>query len=136
MCESEVALKYIWTPSHVLDVTTRPHYLIYIAETPEHLLEIKIEFLSSILLLSFQSHCVTLKWRNIDNPSSFSFRIKRPCSHWNSWFYPLKFWRNLRISTGQSNLLRSRDFVFIFTLNHAYYRSHPISTPFSLSSYL
>ena len=37
-------------------------------------------------------HSVTLEGREYRRPSSFSCRIKRPCSHWNSWFYPLKFW--------------------------------------------
>jgi hypothetical protein len=26
------------------------------------------------------------------HPSSFSFRIKRPCLHWNSWFHPFRIW--------------------------------------------
>ena len=67
------------------------------------------------------------------HPSSFSFRIKCPCSHWNSWFYPFQIVHNLRISIRQSNALVSGYLVFIFTLNHAYYREHPISTSFSLS---
>ena len=50
MCESEVALEYFWTSSHILEVTIRCHYLFYIAETPEHLLKIKIEFEPSISL--------------------------------------------------------------------------------------
>ena len=68
------------------------------------------------------------------HPSSFSFRIKRPCLQWNSWFYPLKFGYDLRICIQQSNTLRSSGLIFIFTLNHAYCWSHPISTSFSLSS--
>ena len=90
MCEPEVALEYFWTPSHILQVTKWSHYLIYIDETPEHLLKIKIDFLPLILLPSFLFHSVTLDGRDIVVLTSFSFRIKRPCSHWNSWFYPLK----------------------------------------------
>ena len=41
-------------------------------------------------------HSVTLDWCCYRRPSSFSCRIKRPCSHWNSWFYPLKFWHTPR----------------------------------------
>ena len=41
-------------------------------------------------------HSVTLEGREYRRPSSFSCRIKRPCSHWNSWFYPLKFWHTPR----------------------------------------
>jgi len=55
------------------------------------------------------------------HPSSFSFRIKRPCTHWNSWFHPFKIEPSLEISTRQSNTLRSGGLAFIFTLSHSDY---------------
>ena len=65
MSESEVALEYFWTSSHVLQATISSDYLFYISETPEYLLKIKIDFLPSISLQSFQSHCVALECRDI-----------------------------------------------------------------------
>ena len=81
---------------------------------------------------SFQSHCVR-SFLGYRHPSSFWYRIKIPSKYWNSWCHPLKNWHSLEISIRQSNALRSSGLICIFTLNQAYYRSHPISTSFSLS---
>ena len=71
MCEWEVRLRYFWSSSHVLEVTTRLHYLIYIAETPEWVIQIKIGFSPFISLPCLLFHSVTLECRDIDTLHPF-----------------------------------------------------------------
>jgi len=123
MCESEVALEHFWTSSHILEVTIWSHYLIYIAETPEHLLKMKIDFLPSISLQSFQSHCVTLFCRDIDNPSSFSFRMKSQCTHRSSCFYPIKIWHTSEYLPG-NRMHSEAEVSHLFSLSTRHIADH------------
>ena len=69
-------------------------------------------------------------------PSSFWFRIKCPCTHWNSRFHPFKICRtpcNIDPAIECTHQRRSCDCFHSQPLN---LRPHPISTSFSLSSYL
>jgi hypothetical protein len=125
-----VALEDLWTSSPILEVTIWYHCLIYIAETPEHLLTMKIDFLPSISLQSFQSHCVTLEWRNIDNPSSFSFRIKRPRTHRNSWIYAFNTWHTSENPPG-NQMHREAEILCFFSLSTMDITDHlPFRRPF------
>ena len=70
---SEVALEYFWTSSHILQVPVWSNYSIYIAETPEWVVKMKIDFLPSILLPSLLHQLVTLFCRDIDTLHPFHF---------------------------------------------------------------
>ena len=68
-------------------------------------------------------------------PSSFWFRIKRLCTHWNSWCHWFKFWPtpcNIYPAIERIQKQRSRVYFHSQPLN---LQSHPISTSFSLSSH-
>ena len=138
MCESEVALEYFWTSLHVLQITTWSNDLIYNAESPNWVVSCKIDILPSILLPSLLFHSVTLECRDIVvlHPFHLGFRIKRPCTHWNSWFHPFKklYTRN---TYSAIDCTQKRRFN-IYCRSHPciLYRSYLISTSFSLSSFI
>lgn len=72
-------------------------------------------------------HSVTLEGREYRRPSSFSCRIKRPCSHWNSWFYPLKFWHTPRNIYPAIKCTHEQRFDMYF---HSQPGILPITSPF------
>ena len=72
-------------------------------------------------------HSVTLEGREYRRPSSFSCRIKRPCSHWNSWFYPLKFWHTPHNIYSAIKCTQEQRFDMYF---HSQPGILPITSPF------
>ena len=66
------------------------------------------------------------------HPSSFSFRIKCPSTHWNFEFHPFKTVHSCNISPA-IKCTQKRRFSIYFRSQPYILRSHPISTSFSLS---
>ena len=69
-------------------------------------------------------------------PSSFWCRIKCPCTHRNSWCHRFKFWYTpCNIYPAIERIQKQRSRVYCHS-QPLILQSHPISTSFSLSSYI
>ena len=96
-------------------------------------ISLKIQiWLSTILFRTFLSIPSSYaRMSGYRHPSSFSFRIKRPCTHWNSWFHPFKI-EHTRNTYPAIKYTQKRRFSIYFHSQPLRLRSHPISTSFSL----